>query len=103
MARKSKGTDETNKGDVIISHDDKVKFKVEYGSNWDEKKPKHMKEGDVVVISESHANTLVAKGVGKIVEHLNDKRDKSLDGPKTKAEADKTKGKGKAKEDGAAE
>lgn len=91
MAKKSKGTDETQPGDIVYTHDDKVKFKVKYDSEVPAAK-RHMKEGSVVTIHEKHAETLVAKGYGTIIEYLNDKRDKSMDKTdKAKAPAHKPK------------
>lgn len=79
MPKKSKGTDETQPGDVVYTHDDMVKFKVGYDKNWPKDTPKHMQEGSVHLLHEKHAKTLQEKGVGTITEYLNDKRDKQLD------------------------
>lgn len=78
MARRSKGTEETQPGEVIYTHDDKVKFKVAYPKDYPAEK-KHLKEGSTIVIHQKHAEGLAAKGLGTITEFLNDKRDKSLD------------------------
>ncbi len=79
MAKKYKGTDEELAEATVYSHEDMVKFKAKYSKNWPEKKPKHLKEGEVYTMHEKMAKTLSAKGIGEIVEYLNDKRDKSFD------------------------
>lgn len=87
MAKRSKGTEDTQPGDVVYGHDDKVKFKVKYDkTKWPEKNadgtpgpPRHMPEGEVYILHQKHAETLAANGQGEIIEFLNDKRDKGLD------------------------
>lgn len=78
MARKSKGGPETQEGDIIYTHNDRVKFKVKYNKDVPAAK-RHMKEGDVIEMHEKHADTLVSKGYGEITEYLNNSRDKKMD------------------------
>lgn len=84
--KKATGKLEAEQGAIITSHADKVKFKVKYDDKlWPKERdgkpgPKrHLREGDVLVLHEMHANTLVKNGQGEIIEYLNEKRDKSLD------------------------
>lgn len=97
MAKKGGKSDETTAEDIVYTHDDLVKFQVGYDKNWPKDTPKHMKEGEVVQMHEKVAKTLQEKGVGKIIEYLNAKRDKSLDkenkvgGPKVTTTKDSVK------------